>query len=129
MKHWIVPSFFIMDDNFVNEEDEQLIKALLQNKPTFSEELIDFYLSQNGCKVTEKSCLRLISLILHKSIDSLVNNSLSSEAGETRNDTDKENKNTVKRELNYKKMIKALKEFNQNCENDETVQNLNLFFD
>ncbi|VWU52689.1 transcription initiation factor TFIID subunit 10, putative, partial [Hepatocystis sp. ex Piliocolobus tephrosceles] len=85
-----------MDDNFINKSDEQLIKSLLQNKPTFSEELIDFYLSHNSCKVTEKSCLRLISLILHKSIDNLISSSMNLEPNKTHSDNDSDNNNFSK---------------------------------
>ncbi|SBT71653.1 transcription initiation factor TFIID subunit 10, putative [Plasmodium malariae] len=118
-----------MDDNFVNEDDEQLIKTLLKNRPTFSEEFIDYYLSFNGCKVTEKSCLRLISLILHMSLDTLINNSLTLQPNEKLKDNDKDYKNSSKVELNYKDLIKALKEFDENYKSEEITKNLNVFLE
>ncbi|CRH00442.1 transcription initiation factor TFIID subunit 10, putative [Plasmodium relictum] len=118
-----------MDDNFVNEDDEHLIKTLLKNKPTFSEDLIDFYLSYNGCKVNEKSCLRLISLVLHKSLDNLINNALNLQSTEISNNK-KEIKNISKeKELNYKELIKALKEYDENYENEEIFKNFNVFLE
>ncbi|CAG9474850.1 transcription initiation factor TFIID subunit 10, putative [Plasmodium vivax] len=119
-----------MDDNFVSDKDEQLLKLLLKNRPTFSEELIDYYLSYSGCSVTEKSCLRFISLILHKSIDKLVDQSTVVLPSETPhgddNQRDKESRGEAKKELSCKKLIEALKEFDQNYQSEEIVKNFNL---
>ncbi|KEG03684.1 transcription initiation factor TFIID subunit 10, putative [Plasmodium vinckei vinckei] len=117
-----------MDKNFVNDDDEQLIKTLLQNTPAFGEELIDFYLAHNGCKVTEKSCFRLISLFLHKSMENIINNSMSVDSNEGRNDSDKENRHS-KKELDYDKLIKEIKKFNDNSNKDENAKNLSVFLE
>ncbi|GAB66845.1 hypothetical protein PCYB_101950 [Plasmodium cynomolgi strain B] len=130
----------MMDDNFVNDKDEQLLKLLLKNRPTFSEELIDYYLSYSGCSVTEKSCLRFISLILHKSIDkvmewkivqtNLIDQStvlLPRDAPHGNdNQKDKESRGQLKKELNCEKLIETLKEFDQNYQSEEIVKNFNL---
>ncbi|SOV74463.1 transcription initiation factor TFIID subunit 10, putative [Plasmodium sp. gorilla clade G3] len=116
-----------MDKNFVNEHDEQLIKTLLKNKPTFSEDLIDFYLSQSGCQINEKSCLRLISLVLHKSIDNIINKTISLQANESLNNEG--NKKSFKNELNYKELVEALKQLDDTYENEELFKNFNVFLE
>ncbi|GAW81335.1 transcription initiation factor TFIID subunit 10 [Plasmodium gonderi] len=120
-----------MDDNFVSEKDEQLLKLLLKNRPMFSEELIDYYLSYSGCSVTEKSSLRLISLILHKSLDNLVDQSTVLVPQQTSTDKDKhkdkEKKSEFTKELSCKKLIKTLDEFEKNYESEEIIKKFNLF--
>ncbi|EUD68344.1 hypothetical protein C922_01364 [Plasmodium inui San Antonio 1] len=129
-----------MDDNFVSHKDEELLKLLLKNTPKFSEELIDYYLSYSGCSVTEKSCLRFISLILHKSIDKVMERKivqsdvidqstvpLASEAPHGNDkQKDKDTRGELKKELNCEKLIETLKEFDKNYRSEEIVKNFNL---
>ncbi|KJP87518.1 hypothetical protein AK88_02822 [Plasmodium fragile] len=131
-----------MDDNFISDKDEQLLKLLLKNRPKFSEELIDYYLSYSGCSVTEKSCLRFISLMLHKSIDKvmerkflqsslkLIDQSTVLLPGEAphgnHNQKVNDNRGELKKELNCEKLLEAIKKFDQNYQSEEIIKNFNL---
>lgn len=119
-----------MDEDCVNQDDERIIKTLLKNEPTFSEETINFYLSYTGCKVVERSCLRLISLALHKSIDHLIDRTLSIQTEEeVKEDKKEDTVKTEEKELKCEALTKALEETSKTYEGQDIRKIFNAFLE